>query len=92
MSVVVTEANARERLGATVALLEQCCNAKALELIWVYSGYSGENFAAAVMAVCGAKVEVVKRIKDGFEVLPRKWVDNADFRLARALSAVKQRL
>ncbi len=33
MSVVVTEANASERLGATVALLEQCCDAKALELM-----------------------------------------------------------
>jgi transposase len=33
MSVVVTEANAPERLGATVALLEQCCDAKALELM-----------------------------------------------------------
>jgi putative transposase len=65
MSVVVTEANAPERLGATVALLEQCCDAKALELIWADSGYSGENLAQAVMVVCGAKVEVVKRTKDG---------------------------
>jgi putative transposase len=54
MSVVVTEANARERLGATVALLEQCCDAKVLELIWADSGYSGENFATAVMLICGA--------------------------------------
>ena len=67
MSVVVTEANASERLGAIVALSEQCCDAKVLELIWADSGYSGENFAAAVMSVCGAKVEVVKRIKDGFD-------------------------
>ncbi len=79
MSVVVTEANARERLGATVALLEECCDAKELELIWADSGYSGENFASAVMSVCGAGVEVVKRIKDGFEVLPRKWVANENF-------------
>jgi putative transposase len=92
MSVVVTEANTRERLGATVALLEECCDAKALELIWADSGYSGNNFAAAVMAVCGAKVEVVKRIKDGFEVLPRRWVANENFWLALALSAIKQRL
>jgi putative transposase len=35
MSVIVTEANASERLVATVALLEQCCDAKALELLWV---------------------------------------------------------
>ncbi len=40
MSVVVTEANASERLGATVALLEECCDAKELELICVDSGYS----------------------------------------------------
>lgn len=58
---------------------EECCNAKALELIWARGGYSGENFASAVMAVCGAKVEVVKRIKDGFEVLPRRWVVERTF-------------
>lgn len=31
-----------------------------------------ENFASAVMVICNAKVEVVKRIKDEFEVLPLK--------------------
>lgn len=38
-----------------------------------------ENFAAAVMVVCGAGVEVVKRIQDGFEVLPRRWVVERTF-------------
>ena len=38
-----------------------------------------ENFAAAVMSVSGAKVEVVKRIKDEFEVLPRRWVVERTF-------------
>jgi putative transposase len=79
MSVVVTEANASERLGTIIALSEECCDAKVLELIWADSGYSGENFAAAVMSVSGAKVEVVKRIKDGFEVLPRRWVVERTF-------------
>ena len=60
-------------------MLEQCCDAKALELIWADSGYSGNNFAAAVTVVCGAKVEVVKHIKDGFEVLPRRWVVERTF-------------
>ncbi len=32
MGVVVTEANASERLGAIIALSEECCDAKALEL------------------------------------------------------------
>ena len=40
MGVVVTESNARERLGAIIALSEECCDAKALELIWADSGYS----------------------------------------------------
>jgi len=79
MGVVVTEANTSEQLGATVALLEECYNSKSLELIWVDSGYSGENFAQAVMVVCGAKVEVVKRSKDRFEVLPRRWVVERTF-------------
>ncbi|MGL4617767.1 MAG: IS5 family transposase [Chroococcidiopsis sp.] len=79
MGVVVTEANASERLGAIIALSEACYNSKALELIWADSGYSGENFAQAVMIVCDAKVEVVKRIKDGFEVLPRRWVVERTF-------------
>ena len=88
MSVVVTEANASERLGAIVALSEQCCDAKVLELIWADSGYSGENFAAAVMSVCGAKVEVVKRIKDGFDYfyLEDGWLKGL---LVGALSEIK---
>ncbi|WP_317107276.1 IS5 family transposase [Chroococcidiopsis sp. SAG 2025] len=79
MGVVITEANASERLGAIVALLEECYNSKSLELIWADSGYSGENFAQAVMVVCGAEVEIVKRITDGFEVLPRRWVVERTF-------------
>ena len=38
-----------------------------------------ENFAQAVMVICGASVEVVKRVKDGFEVLPRRWVVERTF-------------
>ncbi len=47
-----------------------------------------DNFARAVMAACAAKVEVVKRMKDGFEVLPRRWVANANLRLVRILSTI----
>lgn len=62
-----------------MALLEECYNSKSLKLIWTDTGYSGENFAQAVKVVCGAEVEVVKRIKDGFEVLPRRWVVERTF-------------
>jgi putative transposase len=78
MSVVVTEANAPERLGAVVALLEDnCC--QQLQLIWADSGYRGSNFAQAVSLVCDAKVEIVKRTKLEFEVLPIRWVVERTF-------------
>lgn len=51
-----------------------------------------ENFAQAVMVICGASVEVVKRIKDGFEVLPRRWVVERTFGAAWALSPIEQGL
>jgi len=38
MSVVVSESNAPERLGAVVALLEEDCDTQALQLIWADSG------------------------------------------------------
>lgn len=44
------------------------------------------------MSVCGAKVEVVKRIKDGFEVLPRRWVVERTFGWARTLSTIELRI
>lgn len=44
------------------------------------------------MVVCGAEVEVVKRITDGFEVLPRRWEANANFLLAGTLSTIEQGL
>ncbi len=43
------------------------------------SGYSGPNFALAVMAACGATVEIVKRTDSGFKVLPRRWVVERTF-------------
>lgn len=79
MSVVVTEANAPERIGAVVALLEDnnCC--QQLQLIWADSGYRGANFTQSVMLVCNAKVEIVKRTKLEFEVLLIRWVVERTF-------------
>ena len=60
MSVIVTEANAPERLGAIATIIEDDCDTKELELILADAGSSGSNFALAVMAACGA---VVQRLK-----------------------------
>lgn len=50
-----------------------------VEVIWVDSGYSGQNFARAVSGICGARVEEIKRIEPGFQVLPKRWVVERTF-------------
>ena len=58
IGVLVTEANASERLGAIVVLDEAKEKLARLEVVWVDQGYSGKNFAQAVQQVCGANVRV----------------------------------
>lgn len=38
------------------------------------AGYSGENFAQVIQQLCGARVEVVKRHGQEFQVLPKRWI------------------
>lgn len=79
LDVLVTEASIPERLGAAALLLEFVERLPRLLLIWVDQGYSGQRFAQAVDSLLGAKVEVVKRQSQSFEVLPRRWVVERTF-------------
>jgi len=81
MGVLVTEANASERLGAIVVLEEVKEKLSRLEVIWVDQGYSGKKFADAVKRVCGesVRVEVISRIGKGFERLPKRWIVERTF-------------
>ena len=81
MAVVVTEANAPERLMAVACLMENLEELSELELLWVDGGYTGKNFARVARQVCNARVEVIKRSDDacGFQVLPRRWVVERTF-------------
>lgn len=81
IGVVVTEANASERLGAVVVLDKEQEKLSRLEVIWVDQGYSGPNFRRAVQAVCGDKVrvEVIERESKTFEVLPKRWIIERSF-------------
>lgn len=79
LGVLVTEASIPERLGAAALLLELVERLPRLLLIWVDQGYSGQRFAQAVDSLLGAKVEVVKRQSQSFEVLPRRWVVERTF-------------
>jgi hypothetical protein len=46
--VLVTEANASERLGAVVVLAEAKEKLTQLKVVWVDQGYSGKKLANAV--------------------------------------------
>jgi putative transposase len=79
LSVVVSEANGQDRVGAAAALMEESFDSSSLQLIWVDQGYSGQRFACAVANLCFAEVEVVKRTESEFKVLPRRWVVERTF-------------
>ena len=49
------------------------------EIIWVDSGYSGQNLARVVRQICGASVEVIKRISKTFAILPKRWMVERTF-------------
>jgi transposase len=81
IGVLVTEANASERLGAIVVLEEAKQKLSELMVIWVDQGYSGKNFARAVQQVCGegVRVEVIERTASTFERLPKRWIVERTF-------------
>lgn len=79
IDVLVTEANASERLGAAVVINENQQELSSTQVVWVDQGYSGPNFARAVRQICGAAVEVIRRIAQTFEILPKRWVIERTF-------------
>ncbi|HEY9663712.1 MAG TPA: IS5 family transposase, partial [Allocoleopsis sp.] len=81
IGVLITEANASERLGAIVVLDEAKEKLSRLEVIWVDQGYSGKKFAHAVKQVCGeqVRVEVIERKSAAFEQLPKRWIVERTF-------------
>ncbi len=81
IGMLVTEANASERLGAVIVLHEAKEKLQKLKVVWVDQGYSGPNFAENVKKVCGEKirVEVIKRNSKEFEVLPKRWIVERTF-------------
>ncbi len=68
-----------ERLGGIVLAHDSAEKIANLELIWVDSGYSGQKFSQSIAKLINAKVEVIKRNKKEFEVLPRRWVVERTF-------------
>ena len=79
VGVLVSEGNTLERLGAAMVILEHQEELSETEVIWVDGGYSGQNFARVVKQICGASVEVIKRISKTFEILPKRWMVERTF-------------
>jgi putative transposase len=79
--MLVTEANASERLGAIIVLDEAKEKLSKLKVIWVDAGYSGKKFANTVQQVCGqqVRVEVIERTSKTFEQLPKRWIVERTF-------------
>ncbi|WP_409197225.1 IS5 family transposase [Chroococcidiopsis cubana] len=83
LKVVVTEANAGERVIAAYALMslleERLEVLQRVKVLWVDAGYDGDCFALAVWLMIQARVEVIHRSKPEFEVLPKRWVVERTF-------------
>lgn len=83
LKVVVTEANASERLVTAYALmrlLEECAaSLKRVRVLWVDQGYRGDIFALAVWLMIQARVEVISRPSKAFERLPKRWIVERTF-------------
>lgn len=81
LGILVTEANASERLGAIVVFHEAKERLSRLAVVWVDQGYSGENFAQAIQHICGesVRVEVIERTAKTFEILPKRWIVERTF-------------
>ena len=79
-AVLVTTANVTDRDGALEMLGFNLENLSCVKKFIVDGGYSGDPFANAVTALCGAEVEVVKRDElHKFVVLPKRWVVERTF-------------
>lgn len=93
LMVLVTAAKVPERAGGKqllqrVKTLGQ--QVRRLHTIWVDSGFDGSPFMMWVMDCCRWIVEVVRRPKQrkGFVVLPKRWVDRADFWLVDEMPTI----
>lgn len=81
LRVVVHSAGIQDRDGAALVLDRIRARFPWLELVWADGGYNARQVDAAVAAMPGLKLEIVKRTDDmkGFVVLPRRWVVERTF-------------
>lgn len=76
-TMLITTANVTDRNGAIAMLTSYAYKSDILDRllkVLVDGGYTGEEFAKAVKAICGAEVEVAKRNElHKFVIIPKRW-------------------
>ena len=76
----VTTANLTDRDGALEMLKKYAPKLANILKVLCDGGYTGENFAKAVMALINAVVEVAKRSElHKFAVIPKRWIVERSF-------------
>ena len=79
-AIHVTTANVTDRDGALEMLKIYAPQLSNIIKVLCDGGYTGDNFANAVMALIDAAVEVVKRNElHNFAVLPKRWIVERSF-------------
>lgn len=83
LKVIVTEANASERIVtayALMSLLEEGTQLlESVKSMLVDQGYRGDTFGLAIWLLTQAKVQVISRSGKSFEVLPKRWIVDRTF-------------
>ena len=74
-AIHVTTANVTDRDGALEMLAKYAPKLYSILKVLCDGGYTGDNFANAVMELINAVVEVAKRDQlHKFEVIPKRWI------------------
>lgn len=80
LRVVVHSAGIQDRDGAALVMEGLRARSPNLELVWADAGYIARQVDAAVAAVPGLRIEIVKRSQPtGWQLLPRRWVIERTF-------------
>lgn len=80
LRIVVHPASVQDHDGAALVLEDLRRRCPSLELVWADTGYHARQVEAAVAAVPGLRIEIVRRPQPkGWHLLPRRWVIERTF-------------
>lgn len=78
-SLAVTPADVREEDGACLVLCDLPEKAPGMKTVYADSAYKRNKLPQWIQQTLGIKVEIVRKIARGFEVLPKRWIVERTF-------------